>query len=66
MEVKEKKEEDLSQMVTLKPNVIGAEHEFRYVTGTEVECMKCPLGYQLTGESKLIDGHIYIKEILVI
>ncbi len=66
MEVKEKKEEDLSQMVTLKPNVIGTEHEFRYVTGTEVECMKCPLGYQLTGESELKDGHIYIKGILVI
>jgi hypothetical protein len=67
MDTKNKKEEkDYSEMVTLKPNVIGKEHNFRYVTGTEVECMKCPLGYTLSSESRLIDGHIYIKGDLVI
>jgi hypothetical protein len=65
--MEEKKDtKPIGELVTLKPNVIGREHYFEYVNGTEVQCAKCPLGYGVTPETTVRDGHIYIEGILVI
>ncbi len=66
-EVKETDSEEIKYgMVTLKPNTVCTDHSFEYVSGTEVQCMKCPLGYGVTPETTVKDGHIYIKGELVI
>ncbi len=65
-EVKEEKVEEQPEMVTLKPNIACSDHEFDYISGTEVQCRKCPLGYGVTPETTVKDGHIYIKGELVI
>ncbi len=56
----------INQMVTLGKNIIGKDHHFVYVSGTEVECTKCPLGYGVTPETTIKDGHIYIEDELII
>ena len=66
MEVKEPEEKDESEEIHIKPNVIGKEHYFDYVTGTEVECRDCPLGYSLGGDLRVKSGRIYNKDKLVI
>ncbi len=58
--------ESKPEMVTLKPNIIGQEHYFEYVNGTEVMCTKCPLGYGVTPDTEVKDGHIYLEGNLVI
>lgn len=58
--------ESKPEVVTLKPNVIGKEHHFEYVNGTEVQCTTCPLGYGVTPDTEIIEGHIYLEGNLVI
>lgn len=66
-EDKELKEEvPTDELWTLKPNVIGGEHYFEYVNGVEVQCTKCPLGYGVTSDTEVKDGHIYLEGNLVI
>jgi len=55
-----------SEMITLKPSVACEEHEFAHVSGLEVKCKNCPVGYQLGAGAILKDGHIYIGEQLLI
>lgn len=49
-----------------KENIIKGEHTFDYISGTEVMCRKCPLGYIVGPEEHIKDGHIYKGEILLV
>ena len=42
------------------------DHAFKYVTATEVECIKCPVGYRLPVEAVLKNDHIYIDNQLLV
>lgn len=64
--MKNKEDEDKSQILIPKENIIKGMHHFEYISGTEAMCTKCPLGYFLTPGSVVKDGHIYIEETLVI
>ena len=57
-----KKEEKKEELLKLGPNLTceKGSHEFKYRTGSEVECLKCPIGYPLGPGAILKDGHIYI------
>jgi hypothetical protein len=45
---------------------IKGRHEFAYASALEAKCKKCPVGYILPEGSEIKDGHIYIKDELVI
>lgn len=62
----QQKENNEGEIVKLGTNIIGKDHEFAYISGTEVMCKKCPLGYVVGAETTVKDGHIYIKNKLVI
>lgn len=62
----QEKEKPNDQVVKLGPNIIGKEHDFEYVSGTEVMCKKCPLGYVVGPSASIKDGHIYIGNELVV
>jgi hypothetical protein len=59
MKVEEAKDE--GELVKLGPNLITGEHNFTYISGTEVQCTKCPLGYVVGANTEIKDGHIYIE-----
>ena len=59
MQEAKNKEESTEKIVQIGPSIIGQEHEFDYVSGTEVMCRKCPLGYILGPEYTVKNGHIY-------
>ncbi len=59
-------QQEENNIVTLKPNIICSEHYFEYVNGTEVMCTKCPLGYGVTPDTEVKDGHIFLEGNLVI
>ncbi len=55
------------EMIMLKPSVMCQEgHKFVYKSAIEVICTECPLGYQLTSDMKIKEGHIYAGETLLI
>lgn len=56
----------IDQVVRVGSNIIGDEHEFEYISGIEVMCKKCPLGYQVGPDVTIKRGHIYIGEKLLI
>ena len=61
-EKKEKIQEDQKyKILTLGKNIICNDHEFVYITGYEVKCRKCPVGYYI-GVGAVIkdDGKIYL------
>lgn len=60
------KDEQIDQLVKLGPNLITGEHNFTHISGIEVQCTKCPLGYVVGPETEIKEGHIYIEEKLVI
>lgn len=57
----EKEAQKEGEVLKLGPNLacVKGDHEFKYVTALEVECMKCPIGYPLGPGSELKNGHIY-------
>jgi hypothetical protein len=63
---KDIKEEPTDQLLKIGPNIIGREHNFMYISGTEVMCRKCPLGYVVGPGTELRGGHIYLEDELVI
>jgi hypothetical protein len=66
MKPKEEKDEPKYEVHIPKESIIKGEHEFDYISGTEVMCKKCPLGYVLTPGSQVKDGHIYIENKLLV
>ena len=66
MEVKKEEVKDESQIHIPKESIIKGEHYFEYISGTEVMCTKCPLGYGVTAGMEVKDGHIYIGEKLLV
>lgn len=60
------KDEPTDQLVKLGPNLICNDHYFKYQTGTEVRCTKCPIGYQVGPGTEVKNGHIVIHGELVI
>lgn len=61
-----KQDEEKSQILIPKENIIKGMHHFEYISGTEAMCTKCPLGYVLTPGSVVKDGRIYIDNDLLI
>lgn len=41
-------------------NYICKDHDFRYITGIEVKCTKCPLGFMMSPGATLKEGRIYL------
>lgn len=62
----QEKEKTNDQVVKVGPNIIGKEHHFKYISGTEAMCTKCPLGYGVSPGTSIKEGHIYINNELVI
>ena len=62
------KKEEKEELLKLGPNLMCSkgDHEFKYKTGTEIECMKCPIGYPLGPGSVLKNGHVYLHGEFVI
>lgn len=60
------KEEVKEEVHIPKPSIIKGEHSFEYITGTEVMCTKCPLGYVVGPNVEIRDGHIYIEDKLLV
>ncbi len=55
------------EMITLKPSITCTDgHKFIYKSGIEVMCTQCPLGYQISSDMQVRDGHIYAGETLLI
>lgn len=70
METKEEPKEEIKvETITLGPDLVKNDHYFRLQRGRdnrlEAQCTSCPLGFHI-GEEHLKDGHIYIKDKLVI
>jgi hypothetical protein len=42
------------------------EHYFRYVNARNVLCKDCGVGYELSGDLTLKEGHIYFKDELLV
>lgn len=61
-----KTQESSERTLKIGPNVTCREHEFTYVSGNEIECMKCPVGFITSPGTTVKDGHVYIYETLVI
>ena len=68
----EVEEEVTEEILKLSPPLTcsGSEHFFRII-GMEMgmpkaKCDKCPAGYFLAPECKLVKGHIYMNEDLVV
>lgn len=59
-------EEPVDELVKLGSNLITGEHNFTYISGREVQCAKCPLGYVVGADTEIRDGHIYIGEELLV
>lgn len=61
-------EDKTTERFTVKPSVNCAknEHYFEYISGTEVQCTKCPMGYPIGPGTEVRDGHIYIHGTRVI
>lgn len=53
------------ELIQLAPKT-PCEHTFRHIKSMEVECIKCRAGYYLGPLDRLIDGHLYHNEQLVI
>lgn len=41
-------------------------HNFDYVSGTQVECKKCKVGFGASPNMRIEEGHIYIGDVFVI
>lgn len=41
-------------------------HFFTYISSMEVKCKKCPVGYPVSVNTQLVDGHLYIDDLLLI
>jgi hypothetical protein len=50
-----------TQQFNIKENN-QCKHHFVRTSGTECECTKCNIGFFVTPEYRVTDGHIYYKE----
>ena len=45
---------------------VKGEHYFVQINGTEVQCRKCPVGYNIGPGTTIKDGHIYIHNTFLV
>lgn len=60
------KEETKEDLLKLGPNLICNDHYFKFKSGVEVYCTKCPIGYPIGPGTEIKNGHITIHGQLVI
>lgn len=51
--------------IELKPSKV-CKHFFEYVTATEVKCRTCHVGFYVSMKDRLLNGHLYFGDELVI
>ena len=62
------KRADEGELIQPKPSItcLKENHYFTQITGTEVECRVCHIGYMISPGMEIKDGHIYVHGMLVI
>lgn len=65
---KEEKQDDGSTIIRIQPSLMCAkgEHYFKYISGMEIKCQKCPVGYGVTAGTSLKNGKVMIHGQLVL
>ena len=58
---KEEKEDD-GHRVQIQPSLTceKGKHFFMQISGMEIKCQKCPIGYGISGGTTIRDGKVYI------
>lgn len=52
---------DQAEVIKIKlEDTPGCDHYFERVSGTQAQCRKCNIGYFLTPEISIKNGHLYI------
>jgi hypothetical protein len=58
----EEKQDDGSTLINIQPSLTceKGRHYFKYISGMEIKCQKCPIGYQISAGTEVKDGSVYI------
>lgn len=62
----EQTDQAVPELYHIKPAPACADHQFTHQGAMEVKCATCPIGFYLSGDEAVRDGHIYRGDQLLI